>query len=126
MLAEIVVSAQAKPVLRKTARCLLAEIRLKRSGSSNTLHEQLSHGQPITKAEGDREAAANLAVAAKTMAESPGAMQLRTLQTIDGLGPGASNTVILAVPIEVMDAIDTFGRAHHRSNGHVPEPVLSP
>lgn len=80
----------------------------------------------ITKAEGDREAATNLAVAAKTMAASPGAMQLRTLQTIDGLGPGASNTVILAVPIEVMDAIDTFGRAHHRSNGHIPEPVLSP
>ena len=41
----------------------------------------------ITKAEGDRDAAMNLAAAAKTMAESPGAMQLRTLQTIDGLGP---------------------------------------
>ena len=32
----------------------------------------------ITKAEGDREAASNLALAAKTMAASPGAMQLRT------------------------------------------------
>ncbi len=41
----------------------------------------------ITKAEGDREAAINLAAAAQTMGESPGAMQLRTLQTIDGLGP---------------------------------------
>ena len=60
----------------------------------------------ITKAEGDRDAAANLALAAKTMAESPGAMQLRTLQTIDGLGPTASNTVVLAVPINIMDAID--------------------
>jgi hypothetical protein len=30
-------------------------------------------------------------------------MQLRTLQTIDGLGPTASNTVVLAIPIEVMD-----------------------
>jgi regulator of protease activity HflC (stomatin/prohibitin superfamily) len=58
----------------------------------------------ITKAEGDRDAATNLATAAKTMAESPGAMQLRTLQTIDGLGPTASNTVILAVPIDIMDA----------------------
>jgi regulator of protease activity HflC (stomatin/prohibitin superfamily) len=79
----------------------------------------------ITKAEGDREAAANLAVAAKTMASSPGAMQLRTLQTIDGLGPGASNTVVLAIPIEVMEAIDTFGRMHSRGNGRVPEPALS-
>jgi hypothetical protein len=29
----------------------------------------------------------NLAEAAATMLASPGAMQLRTLQTIDGLGP---------------------------------------
>lgn len=60
----------------------------------------------ITKAEGDRDAAMNLAAAAKTMLESPGAMQLRTLQTIDGLGPTASNTVVLAVPVNLMEAID--------------------
>ena len=59
----------------------------------------------ITKAEGDRMAAVNLAAAASTMAASPGAMQLRTLQTIDGLGPTASNTVILAVPVDVMQAV---------------------
>jgi regulator of protease activity HflC (stomatin/prohibitin superfamily) len=58
----------------------------------------------ITKAEGDRDAAVNLAMAAKTMSASPGAMQLRTLQTIDGLGPTASNTVVLAVPVEIMQA----------------------
>ena len=57
----------------------------------------------ITKAEGDKLAAMNLADAARTMFVSPGAMQLRTLQTIDGLGPTASNTVILAVPVELME-----------------------
>ena len=57
----------------------------------------------ITKAEGDKMAAFNLAEAAKTMAQSPGAMQLRTLQTIDGLGPSPSNTVVLAVPIDVLE-----------------------
>jgi regulator of protease activity HflC (stomatin/prohibitin superfamily) len=62
----------------------------------------------ITKAEGDMLAAVNLAAAAKTMATSNGAMQLRTLQTIDGLGPTASNTVVLAVPIEIMEAIKAF------------------
>lgn len=56
----------------------------------------------ITKAEGDRLAAENLAAAAATMLKSPGAMQLRTLQTLDGLGPTASNTVVLAIPVEVM------------------------
>jgi regulator of protease activity HflC (stomatin/prohibitin superfamily) len=59
----------------------------------------------ITKAEGDKLAAENLAAAATTMSHSPGAMQLRTLQTIDGLGPSASNTVVLAVPIELMEFV---------------------
>jgi regulator of protease activity HflC (stomatin/prohibitin superfamily) len=59
----------------------------------------------ITKAEGDRDAASNLASAAETMAKSPGAMQLRTLQTIDGLGPTASNTVVIAVPVELMETV---------------------
>jgi regulator of protease activity HflC (stomatin/prohibitin superfamily) len=56
----------------------------------------------IIKADGDRQAAQALSEAARTMSESPGAMQLRTLQTIDGLGPSASNTVVLAVPLEVI------------------------
>jgi regulator of protease activity HflC (stomatin/prohibitin superfamily) len=59
----------------------------------------------ITKAQGDREAADNLAAAARTMATSPGAMQLRTLQTLDGLGPTASNTVVIAVPVELMETV---------------------
>ncbi|MCX5716398.1 MAG: SPFH domain-containing protein [Candidatus Omnitrophica bacterium] len=59
----------------------------------------------ITKAEGDKLAAFNLAAAAMTMAQSPGAMQLRTLQTIDGLGPSPSNTVVLAVPVDIMEAV---------------------
>lgn len=59
----------------------------------------------ITKAEGDRDAAENLAMAAKRMAESPGALQLRTLQTLDGLGPSNANTVVFAVPVEVLDSL---------------------
>jgi regulator of protease activity HflC (stomatin/prohibitin superfamily) len=65
----------------------------------------------ITKAEGDKLAAVNLADAARTMHESPGAMQLRTLQTIDGLGPTASNTVVLAVPVEILDAVLSIARS---------------
>ena len=63
----------------------------------------------ITKAEGDKLAAVNLAEAARVMREAQGAMQLRTLQTIDGLGPTASNTVVLAVPIEIMEVIKKVG-----------------
>ena len=57
----------------------------------------------IIKSEGDRDAANNLAAAATIMAKSKGAMQLRTLQTLDGLGPTASNTVVMALPVEVME-----------------------
>jgi regulator of protease activity HflC (stomatin/prohibitin superfamily) len=64
----------------------------------------------IIKADGDRQAAAALAEAAATMAASPGAMQLRTLQTIDALGPTASNTVVFALPLEVIDALRTYAR----------------
>ena len=49
----------------------------------------------ITKAEGDKLAATNLAEAAKIMSDSPITLQLRTLQTIDGLGSSPSNTVVL-------------------------------
>jgi len=56
----------------------------------------------ITKAEGDKLASVNLAEAARIMASSPGAMQLRSLQTIDGLGPSSSNTVVL-YPTQIME-----------------------
>lgn len=72
----------------------------------------------ITKAEGDRDAAMNLAAAARTMTESPGAMQLRTLQTIDGLGPTASNTVVLAVPMNMIEAIDSL--TSYAKNKNIP------
>jgi regulator of protease activity HflC (stomatin/prohibitin superfamily) len=79
----------------------------------------------ITKAEGDREASVNLAAAARTMAESPGAMQLRTLQTIDGLGPTASNTVVLAVPVDVMDALRSVARVVPKEPKENGEPAAS-
>ena len=65
----------------------------------------------IIKAEGDRMAAENLSKAAEVMSKSPGAMQLRTLQTIDGLGPTASNTVILAVPVDILDLVRNINTA---------------
>lgn len=63
----------------------------------------------ITKAEGDMLAAVNLAHAAETMIKSPGAMQLRYLQTIDGLGPNSSNTVVL-FPVEWVEAATNLGQ----------------
>jgi regulator of protease activity HflC (stomatin/prohibitin superfamily) len=61
----------------------------------------------ITKAEGDKLAAVNLAAAADIMKANPVAFQLRTLQTIDGLGPTPSNTVVL-FPIEFINLVKTL------------------
>ncbi len=60
----------------------------------------------ITKAGGEVEAAKNLALAAETMGSTPGALHLRTLSTLNDLSSDQSNTVIFAVPIEVLRAFD--------------------
>ena len=44
----------------------------------------------------------SLDAAATIMGGSPGAMQLGSLQTIDRLGPSASNPVLLALPLQLM------------------------
>ncbi|MBQ1465446.1 MAG: slipin family protein [Eubacteriaceae bacterium] len=59
----------------------------------------------ITKSVGEVEAAQNLAKAAEVMASKPGAIHLRTLETINDLSSDQSNTVIFALPIEVLEAI---------------------
>ena len=60
----------------------------------------------ITKAAGEVEASNNLAKAAKTMAETPGAMHLRTLSTINDVSSDQSNTIIFALPIEILRAFE--------------------
>lgn len=61
----------------------------------------------ITKSIGEKEAAENLAEAANVMASSPGALHLRTLATINDVSSDQSNTIIFAIPIEVLNA---FGK----------------
>ena len=63
----------------------------------------------ITKAEGEVEAAKNLAEAANMMGSTPGALHLRTLATINDLSSDQSNTVIFALPVEVLRALEGIG-----------------
>lgn len=58
----------------------------------------------IVKSEGEVGAAQKLADAAKILSEVPGAMHLRTLATINDLSGDKSNTVIFAIPVEVLDS----------------------
>ena len=60
----------------------------------------------ITKAQGEVEASQNLAKAAEIMATTPGALHLRTLSTLNDVSSDQSNTIIFAVPIEVLRAFE--------------------
>lgn len=65
----------------------------------------------IINAEGEVAAAENIAKAAGILAQSPGALHLRTLQTLNDLSSDQSNTVIFATPIEVLRAVESVGNA---------------
>jgi len=60
----------------------------------------------IIKAEGEVVSADNMAKAARTLSESNGALHLRTLQSINDISSDQSNTIVFAVPLEVLRALE--------------------
>src|SRR5579871_5152785 len=68
----------------------------------------------IIHAEGEAEAAANLARAAATLASQPAAIQLRYLQTLVEIGSEKNTTVVFPLP---MDILNSLGRALHKYAG---------
>lgn len=61
----------------------------------------------ITKSKGELEAAKNLSTAADVLSSSPGALHLRTLSTINDISSDQSNTIVFALPIEVLRALES-------------------
>lgn len=61
----------------------------------------------ITKSIGEVEAAKNLREAAEIMESSSGALHLRTLSTLNDISSDQSNTIVFAVPLEILRAFDT-------------------
>jgi len=72
----------------------------------------------ITKAAGELEASKNLAQAAETLSASPGALHLRTLSTINDVSSDQSNTIIFALPIEILRAFDGKSK-------EIPQEIIS-
>ncbi len=60
----------------------------------------------IIKAEGEVIAAENIAKAAEILSSKEGSMHLRTLHSINDISSDQSNTVIFAVPLEVLRAFE--------------------
>lgn len=63
----------------------------------------------IKKSEGEKEAASNLAHAAEVLSKAPGALHLRTLETINDVSSDQSNTIFFAMPLEVLEAFKGIG-----------------
>ena len=61
----------------------------------------------ITKSIGEVEAAKNLQEAAEIMSGTPGALHLRTLSTLNDISSDQSNTVVFAIPLEILRAFES-------------------
>ncbi len=62
----------------------------------------------IINSEGELAASKNMAEAARALSAVPGALHLRTLQSINDVSSDQSNTIIFTVPLEIMKAFEGF------------------
>jgi regulator of protease activity HflC (stomatin/prohibitin superfamily) len=62
----------------------------------------------IIKALGEVKAAENMAKAAQILQGAPGALHLRTLQSMNDISSDQSNTIVFALPVEVLRAFDSY------------------
>ena len=64
----------------------------------------------IIKAQGEVIASDNMAKAATTLSKAPGALHLRTLQSLNDMSSDKSNTVVFAVPLEILKAFEGMNK----------------
>ena len=60
----------------------------------------------IIKAEGEVSASNNLSDAAKILGSVEGALHLRTLHSLNDMSSDQSNTIVFAVPLEILRAVE--------------------
>jgi regulator of protease activity HflC (stomatin/prohibitin superfamily) len=62
----------------------------------------------IITSEGELAASQNMAKAAEVLSSAPGALHLRTLQSINDMSSDQSNTVVYLIPTEALKALEGF------------------
>lgn len=82
----------------------------------------------IVAAEGEHQAATRLAMAAQVISSQPGAMQLRQLQTMVEISSEKNSTLILPIPIELLEfcrrSVPASQAGQAPSNYDAGEPVI--
>lgn len=66
----------------------------------------------IINADGEKVSAQTLAEAAKLLANSPGAINLRTLNTLERISTEPSQKTVFVFPVELIDALRGIGGSH--------------
>ncbi len=64
----------------------------------------------IINSEGELAASQNIAKAAEMLSATPGAIHLRTLQSINDMSSDQSNTVVYMIPMELLRALEGFSK----------------
>jgi regulator of protease activity HflC (stomatin/prohibitin superfamily) len=88
----------------------------------------------IISADGEYQASARLADAARVMADTPGAMQLRLLQTVSDVASDQNSTLVMPLPVELLRFFEnaTGGKGENTqatpflSPTPAPDPVVPP
>jgi regulator of protease activity HflC (stomatin/prohibitin superfamily) len=71
----------------------------------------------VINAEGEFQAAERLSEAAGVIAREPGTLTLRTLQTLAEVATEHNSTLVLPIPIDLIDALRQRSQAAHSPNG---------
>ena len=77
----------------------------------------------IIAAEGEFQAAERLAQAAGVISREHGALTLRTLQTLAEVATEHNSTLVLPIPMDVLDAAISAQKAAHAANGRGDRPA---
>ncbi len=64
----------------------------------------------IINSEGELAASANISKAAEMLSSTPGALHLRTLQSINDISSDQSNTVVYMIPVEALRALEGIAK----------------
>ncbi|WP_257953789.1 SPFH domain-containing protein [Nocardioides sp. B-3] len=102
---------------------------MKRSMSRRAEAERERRSRIIT-ADGERRASKGLAEAATTMADTPGALQLRLLQTMVEVAAEKNSTLVLPYPVEMLRFFDAVSKGvapqvpTPRAEENVDEPII--
>lgn len=102
---------------------------MKRSMSRQAEAERERRARVIA-ADGEFQASAKLADAARAMADTPGALQLRLLQTVVDVAAEKNSTLVMPFPVELLRfferATQTDEPTATETNGHRTDAILSP